>query len=185
MVRILGNSPERVPIDDLNDIIYYKQLKDYTDQEYESSKDLKRAINRGHLAILEQNKSPRGSVETDGNMVNNQAPALNARDLKIALREIIPEIQNKSVVSEDAMKGAVREIAPLIVSMVREEVSKMALLPGMAPIKKKTEFLGPEYLPDINTEGLVDNINAEKRKTSSENVEDSLAVLRNLKGKQS
>ena len=56
MVRVLGNSPERVPIEDLNDIIYYKQLKDYTDQEYEKSRDLKRAINNGKLAIIEFKK---------------------------------------------------------------------------------------------------------------------------------
>lgn len=45
MVRILGNSPERVRIKDLNDVIYYKQQKDYSDQEFEGSKDLqKRSI---------------------------------------------------------------------------------------------------------------------------------------------
>jgi len=184
MIRILGNSPERVPIEDLDDIIYYKQIKDYTDQEYESSKDFKRAINKGLLAILEHNKSPRGSVETDGNQINNKAaPSLSIRDLKTALREVLPEIQNKSTVSENAVKGAVREIAPLIVDMVRQEISKIALT-GTVPVKKTSKFMGPEYIPDINTEGLVGNINAKERHTSSDNMNDNLAALRAMKKQQ-
>ena len=42
MVRIMGNSTERVMIEDLGDVIYYKQIKEYTDQEFELSKALQR-----------------------------------------------------------------------------------------------------------------------------------------------
>ena len=34
MVRVIGNSPELVEIKDLDDVVYYRQVKDFTDQEY-------------------------------------------------------------------------------------------------------------------------------------------------------
>ncbi len=187
MIRVLGNSLETVPLDDLNDKVYYKQLKEFTDQEYETSKDLKRAILKGKLALIEQNKSSRGSVETDGSQVGNNA-ALNVRDLKLALREVLPEIQNSSGISEDAVKGAVRDIAPLIVDMVRQEVSKLSISGTVATnqqkVIKKSKYIDPQYVPTVDTDGMVGNIEAKKRTSSSETVDDSLAALRALKKQQ-
>lgn len=180
MIRILGSSPERVPIKDLDDIIYYKQIKEYTDQEYETSRDLKKAINNGRLAILEHNKSSRGSIETDGTKSQNSR---NIQDIKTALREILPELKNNDV-SHETIKGAVREIAPLIVEMVRQEISKISV--STIPEKKKKEslqFIGPEYIPDIDTDKLKGSIQAKER-PSTENLDDSLAALRAFKKKK-
>ena len=183
MIRVLGNSPERVPIKDLDEIIYYKQIKEFTDQEYATSKDLKNAINKHQLTLLVKEKSSRGSAESDGSQVNSQASSLSVRDLKAALREVLPEITKESNASSD-IKGAVREIAPLIVEMVRQEVSKMTIS-GIAPAQKtqqqRSKFMDPHYVPDVDTNGMVGSIESEKRTTSSNNVDDSLAVLRNLK----
>ena len=44
MVWIFGNSHERILIKDLNDAIYFHQKKQYTDQEFEGSRDLQREI---------------------------------------------------------------------------------------------------------------------------------------------
>jgi len=44
MVSLIGNSPERVAISDPKDVIYYRQVKEYTDQEFDSSRDLKREV---------------------------------------------------------------------------------------------------------------------------------------------
>jgi len=178
MIRVLGNSPERILIKDLDDIIYYKQIKEYTDQEYETSRDLKKAINNGKLAILEQNKPYRGSAETDGTGNRNFQ---NIQDLKTALREILPEFNNN--VSHETIKGAVREIAPLIVEMIRQEISKINVSTISVPKKKNFQFIGPEYIPDINTDKLKGNIRAEER-ASTEKLDDSLAALRALKKKK-
>ena len=76
MVRILGNSPERVEVKDLNDIIYYRQLKEYIDQEYEKSKDLKREIQKGRLAEIEKLPAHRGSVDAQEKL----ASSVSAKD---------------------------------------------------------------------------------------------------------
>lgn len=180
MVRVLGNSPERVEIKDLSDVIYYKQLKEYTDQEYEKSKDLKREINKGRLAKIEDVPVPRGSVDFQ---VPGKASSIDVRDLKAALREVLPEFKGNGV-SEDSLKGAVREIAPLIVDMVRQEVSKITIagVPERKPAFNNS-FIGPEYIPDIKIDGMKDNIKAKERKISTDNIAANLAALKKLKKK--
>lgn len=59
MYIIIGNSPRKVELKDLGDCVYYKQQKIYTDSQYESSEDLKKAIERKDLLVLkkvEENK---------------------------------------------------------------------------------------------------------------------------------
>lgn len=176
MVRILGNSSERVEVKDLNDIIYYRQLKEYTDQEYERSKDLKREIQNGRLAKIEELTALRGSVDIQ----RNSASSVSAKDLRIALREVLPEFKGNG--SED-IKSAVREIAPLIVDMVRQEMSKISIT-GIKP-KVVSPFIGPEYIPEISTEGMKDSVKPKERKVSADDVADNLAALRKLKKNKS
>ena len=177
MVRILGNSSERVEVKDLNDIIYYRQLKEYTDQEYERSKDLKREIQKGRLVKTEELAAPRGSVDVQEKSV----ASVSAKDLRIALREVLPEFKGNGI-SED-IKGAVREIAPLIVDMVRQEVSKIAVT-GVAKPSVMSPFKGPEYIPDISTEGMKESMKPKEREVSADDMTDNLAALRAMKKKK-
>ena len=134
MVRIMGNSSERVYIKDLGDVVFYKQLKEYTNQEYEKSKDLKEALSRGKLVLIEKAEIPRGSVNFPEFKTET---SVNLKDLKTALREVLPEFKNSDV-SDSAFKGAVRDIVPLIVDMVRQEILKIAVVgPAQAQIVDK------------------------------------------------
>jgi hypothetical protein len=54
MYIIIGNSPRKVELKDLGDCVYYKQQKIYTDAQYQSSEDLKKAIERKDLLILKK-----------------------------------------------------------------------------------------------------------------------------------
>jgi len=189
MVRVIGNSPELVEIKDLNDVVYYRQVKDYTDQQYEQSKDLKREINKGRLAKIDEAASPLSIVEVQGNHSNtgNASSSWDVNDLKAALREMLPEIKGEGV-SENALKGAMREVVPLIVEMVRQEVSKMTVT-GVASSESKprattgSSFLGPEYIPNIEISNMKDSVNVKEREVSAGDVSDSLAALRALKKK--
>lgn len=55
MIKIIGNSPRKVELRDLNDNVYYKQQKIFSDAEYNRSKDLQKEIKKGSLTILYQN----------------------------------------------------------------------------------------------------------------------------------
>ena len=153
MVRVLGNSPERIIIADLGDVIYYKQEKEYTDQQYSSSRDLQRAIRRGNLSVLEKVKTPSNSGNGRSFSMGSNA-SVNLNDIKQAVKEVIPEVLPND--SNRTIRDAIREAIPLIVNMVRQEVSSLVRGSGIseAPKAPKTSFTGPEYIPDVSTEGM-------------------------------
>jgi hypothetical protein len=171
--RIVGNSTERVSIADLHDVIYYKQIKEYTDQEFESSRDLKRELSKGRVALLDSVPTIRSSsIEK-----SQGSSAISLADLKAAIREILPEMPGNNNV-----RGAVMDLAPMIADVVRQEISKVSVSgsvqrsSGVAP--STPVFQGPEYVPTINTDGLKSNVEAKTQ--VSEGVDDTLLLLRQL-----
>lgn len=182
MVRIIGNSPERVPISDLGDVIYYRQIKDYSDEEYKNSVDLKKAIRQGKVSKIEEKKSSRGSTEIPGHAAPNEQTPISIRDLKAAIRELIPEKKDNG---SSNLVQAVREIGPMIADMVRQELSKISITTPGQPITDISTFKGPEYIPDVSREGMIDSIEPEERKVSVDDVDENLAALRKLKQNKS
>jgi hypothetical protein len=178
MVRIMGNSTERVIIEDLNDVIYYKQIKEYTDQEFELSKALQREQKKTRIIVLEENKATRGSEDFAfyTTAKNSSSSSLSVSDLKSALREILPEMKNAPV----DVQGAMREIAPMIVDMVRQEISKISVIGSSVTAPKPTEFQDPIYIPEVTSEGMTGNIEAKKTEISSAGTNDALEALRRL-----
>ena len=63
MYHIIGNSPKRVELKDLNDCVYYKQQKVYSDSQYRTSVDLQRAIERKSLIVLRKSEDSTGSFD--------------------------------------------------------------------------------------------------------------------------
>lgn len=62
-VIVYGNSTKRVEIKDLDDCVYYKQQKVFTDAQYERSGDLQREIKSGRLVKLEHRNEGTGSYD--------------------------------------------------------------------------------------------------------------------------
>jgi len=56
MIRVIGTSPRKVPLKDLNDSIYYRQQKIYSDSDHQRSKDLQREIKAGNIMVLSEVK---------------------------------------------------------------------------------------------------------------------------------
>lgn len=179
MIRVLGNSSERVPIKDLNDCIYYKQQKEYSDTEYASSKDLRKALEAGKIVKLEQVPSPRASVDSQGQYGNNGSSSISISDIRAVLREIVPQ----EGMSEDKIRNALMDFAPLIVNMVRQELSKLSIQGGTTVIPmQRTEFTGPEYVPTVTTEGMISSIEAKTSETSGEDTMNALQALKAMQG---
>ncbi len=186
MVRILGNSPERIEIRDLQDVVYYRQIKEFTDQQYELSKDLKREIDKGRLIKIDKNEIYRGSGEISVHQIVESNNSLSISDLKTAIREVLPEMKGNNGATEKSVKDAVREVIPVLVEMVRQEVSKVSVVREEVKPKKTTtssEFLFPTYTPSISDTGLKSNIKIKEKEVSGDSVADSLAILRQIKKK--
>jgi hypothetical protein len=174
MYRVVGNSTERVPIPDLNDVIYYRQIKEYSDQEYETSKDLKKVISRGQVALLSNVKATRGSAEVIGQSAQNN---LSVGDLKSAIRDVLPQLQPQQI----DMKQALLDILPILRDAIRHEISKVsttiqATAPGSTASSSFTDLT---YVPTISTSGMKSNVEA-KTQTDEEGVDDTLKLLRQL-----
>jgi uncharacterized protein (DUF2252 family) len=173
MVRVLGTSVERVPIRDLQDVVYYRQVKEYTDQEYEASKDLRQALATSKLTLLEQRPMIRGEVQK-----TNGASVDIAAEVRAALRDAMPT----STPVDSA--GIVRDLAPVIAEIVRQEMSRMSVTSGsfvgQAPVRTAPTFIDPSYVPTVTTEGMRSSIEATQTKVSSSSADESLAMLRRM-----
>lgn len=174
MIRIMGNSTERVTLKDLNDVIYYKQVKEFTDAEYGSSRDLKREIQAGRIIQLEKTEAPRGSSETPVQQINGSNSSVSLSDIRALLREVLPASS-----SEDLKKA--------VIEAVREEISKIPVqqvIMGSSPVtlknKESENFQDSVYVPEVSSKGLVSSIEVKKTETSGDSANNALAALRKL-----
>ena len=181
MWRVMGSSPERIRITDLSDVIYYRQVKDYSDQEYESSKDLRKAIQRGTVTIIEHAITPRSIEKSNGGSHTTIMNSMDMEAFKQAVREVLPE--------NTSMKESLREVVPTLVDMVRQEISSalsnVKIQGAVATGATSPEFMGPEYIPDISADGMISNINIEGKEVAGSDVSSNLALLKKLRKQQS
>lgn len=170
MVRVFGASFERVEIKDLGDVIYYQQFKDYTDQQFESSKDLKMQIKKGRITVLKKISSP------NTNSPVNLGGSTDVEEIKKVVESSMSSMKN-------SLKNSIRDIVPLIVDMVRQELDKIPLRTVVAQPSSSSSstFVGPEYIPEVKTDDLVSNIEVDDREVSGDTVSDNLSALRKLK----
>lgn len=52
MIKVVGSVADIVPLPDLNDRVYYRQEKTYSEEQYKKSLDLQREIQKGRLLIV-------------------------------------------------------------------------------------------------------------------------------------
>lgn len=117
MYHVIGNSPKKVELKDLKDCVYYKQQKVFSDSQYHSSVDLKRAIERKTLIVLKKSEDNTGSFDVNTAIISSDIktpePASNPKiDL---LLEKINDLENKiksqpSPVSPDKDQDALSAI---------------------------------------------------------------------------
>jgi len=180
MVRVLGNSYERLKINDLQDTIYYKQQKVYTDQEYEGSQDLQREVKKGTITVLERFVNSRNTEASSAQIA--------IEDIKRAVRE---ELSGNSRDSEPKSNNSssINDLLPLLLNSIKQEVSSILsdrVIQGVpAPEyqrKQASDFIDESYVPTVSTQGMVSNIKTEAREVSGDNVNSNLEALKALKG---
>jgi len=183
MVWVFGNSHERVPIKDLNDIIYFRQKKQYTDQEFEKSSDLKRAIQTGKIVQLEHKPEIRNSLPDNVASEPSKAtgPTIDIHEIKRVVSEVLAENKPEGLDVRDFLTNLI----PILSETVRQEVSKMSVqnivhTQASTSTAKTGTFVGPEYVPNINVEGMKSSISIESKQAEGSGVADSLNALRNL-----
>lgn len=133
MVRVLGNSHERVRVNDLNDVIYYRQQKEYTDQEFENSRDLKKEIDKGRVTLFERFQSLKTSSMTVSEpiLVKQVTPSIDAQDIKKIILDILGDYKKGEKINTQEVKDAVSEalgnmpVAPEVKQLDPQEIKKV------------------------------------------------------------
>lgn len=167
MVRIIGNQSERVRLQDLGDVVYYRQVKEYTDQEFESSKDLQKAIRDSQVVVVAREGTNRGSIP-EGHVAVPSQNGINAQDLRRIIRE-------------ETNRESLKDVVPALMDLIRQELSGFSQRASFQKSDSEREgFVEPAFAPDVSTEGMKANINPESREITSD-VSFALAALRKLK----
>jgi len=184
MVWVFGNSHERVPIKDLNDVIYFRQKKQYTDQEFEKSTDLKKALQTGKLVQLEQKPDIRNSLPDNVTSESSKTtgPSVDIHEIRRVVTEVVAANKPEGMDIKDLLTNLI----PILTETVRQEVSKISVQ-GIAvqsgSTVKTSTFVGPEYVPEISSVGMTSSIAIEGKQVEGSGVSDSLNALRNLGNK--
>ena len=160
MVRILGNSQERVKIADLGDVIYYRQQKDYTDQDFNDSKDLQREIRKGRIAVLER-------FQTNSSVQTTIQEPVTIRHQEVSTGTNIEDLKNAVL---DALKQHPQDIKQAIADALKEKEAPKSDL----DLKKTVQ--------DIFQEQTLDPLEIRKmiQDTLSQYQMDSTSVVRDL-----
>lgn len=209
MVRVIGNSIERVILNDISDVIYYRQQKEYTDQEFARSRDLDRAIKSGKLIKIEVLQPPRSNAEVVGVKEPVKAESLSQefQDVKQTIRDILKEVKPdnsvQGTISINDVRGVVTEVLAekMKVTVTSDEIKK-AITEVFSDFKREfanynvnqsyggfkqpeaakpiESFVGPEYIPTINTSDMKSSVKGEERVSKDSNVSGSLDALKRL-----
>lgn len=207
MVWIFGNSSERISLKDLNDVVYFRQKKQYTDQEFASSKDLQREIKAGRIIKLEHSPDIRAALPD--NMVVQQTtvtPKFDTQEIRRAVAEALGDQKPQAQLDIKEVLQAVTDIVkehkaesidipslvtsliPIISETVRQEIAKMPsqtvyVQPGHQQIasSSQSKFQDLAYVPDISSEGMKSSISIKDKTVEGSSVSGGLEALKKLK----
>ncbi len=126
MILVIGNTPKRVELKDLDDSVYYKQQKVFSEAEYAKSSDLKRELKKGALTILKRVAEKNGSFDLpDAIPFSNETvprrAASDVSDMGTVLERI--DALEKSLTEKGApptQDGILSEIAAKIVNLEKK-----------------------------------------------------------------
>jgi len=140
MFYVIGNSPKKVELKDLNDCIYYKQQKDYTDIQYENSVDLKRAIERRALIVLKKSEDTTRSFDPITPIVSSES-------------ELLPEIPTEESVPDQKVDILLERIKILEKSLRDQSSSKsndalLVILDRLEKLESNSATTGLSFIQD-------------------------------------
>jgi hypothetical protein len=93
MITVRGENPETVPLPELQDFIYYKQVKTFSEEEYKKSNSLKIAISKGSVIVLKRVNEKFSNFEVPEGLKDNTIDK-NSSDLN-PLFDLLKNLESK------------------------------------------------------------------------------------------
>ncbi len=104
MYRVRSEFPDRIPLSELSDCIYYRQEKVFSDAEYDKCQSLQRAIAKGQILVLDRKpeKDSQFNIHTSNSVPVNQpiapdpqAPPVDMTAYNAHLFEYLKSLESK------------------------------------------------------------------------------------------
>lgn len=101
MYLVISNDPKKIDLHDINDRIYYKQKKTYSDADYNRSRVLQKEIQKGNIIILQKIEEKDGnfSIPSPG-VIPNSVSKVPSSDQRVDI--LLEKIKNLEELLKDS-----------------------------------------------------------------------------------
>ena len=118
MIHVLGNDPKKVELKDIRDCVYYKQQKIFSETQYNRSRDLKKAINKGSLTVLKRTSEKDGDFDIPDTDVHtsipnptiNISPDKRLEELNSRIKNIEEAVKKGNSIDSSQITGLVEKV---------------------------------------------------------------------------
>lgn len=155
MYIVIGNNPKKVELKDLNDCVYYKQQKVYTDAQYEGSVDLQRAIERKSLVVLKKSEDKLGSFDADVAIIPHEVKA-PVSDSTLQINALLDRIQSL----EQSIKNPEAPQSYDLLNAVLERLERLEKNPATLDLSSIQDALKSieNRMQDTRSDAILDKI---------------------------
>jgi hypothetical protein len=109
--------------------------------------------------------------------VRQVAQGISSEDIKAAISQALAGTPRNG----DLVKDVVQQLMPLIGDTIRQEMGRIPRQGVAQSQEMKPTFIGPEYIPNVNTDDFKSSVKGEERTSSGTGVSSSLEALKRLK----
>lgn len=94
MITVRGENPETIQLPELQDFIYYKQVKTFSEEEYKKSNSLQRAISKGSVIVLKRVDEKFSNFEVPTGLLGTSLKDKDSSDLN-PLIDLLKNLESK------------------------------------------------------------------------------------------
>lgn len=201
MFKVRCEIPETIPLPELNDFIYYKQIKTFSEQDYNKCLSLQRAISKGNIAILERHEEKNanfgvptssGTAPTDLSVLFEYLKSLESKIDQLKTSDgstaLIDQLTSKIDALEKKLQGPVPQDNSGIketAQKLEEILGKFSGIANKSDVEKKelvSEVPEEIYVPSIKVEDGNSHISLKMRTIEkSDDIDNASEALRKLK----
>jgi hypothetical protein len=204
MIKVRCEDPETISLPELNDFIYYKQVKTFSEQDYNKCLSLQAAVSKGRVIVLERREEknsnhgipiPSNVAPADTSVLFDYLKSLESKIDQLKTSDgstaLIDQLNQKIDALEKKLQGPVPQGDSGIketAKKLEEILGKFSNIAGKSDVEKKelvSEIPEEIYVPNVKVEDGNSHISLKMRTIEkSDSINEASEALRKLKDKK-